>query len=356
VLKSCGQLDYKVLVLRKARSELRAWLELLRLEYQGDNFLAYFAASALGAARHPADFDAWWVALGVLDLVLAQAALELLDGYHDFHQGAHGRKDGAPVWTGGSGVLAEGRVEPRRVLAAAWSIGALACALFAVLVIGRTGMTGFSVGVLGCAAGAGWAMPPFKLSYRGVGEVLVAIVAGPLMTAQAWIVATGRLDGEAFLIGIPFGLLQFAMAMAHGIVDRESDSRAGKRTLVVRIGATLAARAHVAANLLVFASVALLIAVGAAPWPCALVLLAAPLAHSSAVSVLRAAASEHARVELARFYPPYKLLVAVGLVLAASALAGAFAVLAAAGGFLIALFALVYAPVFALLMRRWRVS
>jgi 1,4-dihydroxy-2-naphthoate polyprenyltransferase len=349
-------LDYKALVLRKARSELAAWLELLRLEYQGDNFLAYFTASALGAARHSEGFDALWVAAGVLDLVLAQAALELLDGYHDFRQGAHGRKDGAPVWTGGSGVLAEGRIEPRRALAAAWGLGALACALFAVLVIGRTGMAGFLIGAFGCAAGAGWAMPPFKLSYRGVGEVLVAVVAGPLMTAQAWVVATGRIEIEAFLIGVPFGLLQFAMAMAHGIVDRESDARAGKRTLVVRIGAPLAARLHIVANVLVFVSVAVLIGAGIAPWPCALVLVAVPLARSSATSVLGAAASPEGLARLARFYPPYRLLVAAGLGLVAASLAHAAGELAAAGSFLLVLFVLVYAPVFALLMRRWRVS
>jgi 1,4-dihydroxy-2-naphthoate octaprenyltransferase len=348
-------LDYKALVLRKARSELTAWLELLRLEYQGDNFLPYFTASALGAARHPADFDPLWVALGVLDLVLAQAALELLDGYHDFRQGAHGRKDGAPVWTGGSGVLAEGRIEPRRALGAAWLLGALACALFCVLVIGRTGTDGFWIGALGCAAGAGWAMPPFKLSYRGLGEILVAIVAGPLMTAQAWIVATGRLELDAFLIGVPFGLLQFGMAMAHGIVDSDSDARAGKRTLVVRIGSTVAARVHVVANVLVFVSIALLIRAGVVPWPGAMVLAAVPLAWASSASVLRAAASREGLARLARSYPPYKLLVATGVVLVAASLARVGGELAAAGGFLGVAFVLVYAPVFALLLRRWRV-
>jgi 1,4-dihydroxy-2-naphthoate octaprenyltransferase len=343
-------------VVRKAPERLRAWLELLRLEYQGDNLLAYFTASALALVRWPEHFSLGWVLLGVLDLVLAQAALELLDGYHDFRQGAHARKDGQPTWTGGSGVLAEGRVVPAHANFVAWTLGALAFALFLVLVTNRTGAPGLAIGAVGCIVGAGWAMPPLKLSYRGLGEVLVALVAGPLMTAQAWLVTTGRLDWEALLIGIPFGALQFGMAMAHGIVDHDADARVGKRTLVVRLGRRHAARAHVLANLALFASIGALIATGVVPWPFALVVLVAPLALTSARVVSAAASSSPARELLARSYPPYKLLVAAGLTLAALGLGSAFVARGAAGSWLAAVFVMVYAPVLVLVAGRWRVS
>jgi 1,4-dihydroxy-2-naphthoate octaprenyltransferase len=341
---------------RKVSERLRAWLELFRLEYQGDNLLAYFTASALALVRWPERFSPGWMLVGVLTLVLAQAALELLDGYHDFVQGAHARKDGKPTWTGGSGVLAEGRVDPRHANLAAWILGALAFALFVILTAERTGAPGLAIGAIGCIAGAGWAMPPLKLSYRGLGEVLVALVAGPLMTAQAWLVTAGRFDLEALWIGIPFGCLQFGMAMAHGIVDHDADARAGKRTLVVRIGRSRAAIAHLLANVALFVSVSLLIAAGIVPFAFALVAVVAPLALKSARAVRAAARSSPACELLARSYPPYKLLVAAGLALAVVGLARAWRVEGSAALWLTCVFSLFYAPVLAVLAVRWRVS
>lgn len=342
--------------MRKVRERLRAWLELLRLEYQGDNLLAYFTGSALALARFPERFSLGFVLLGVGTLVVAQAALELLDGYHDFVQGAHQRKDGKPAWTGGSGVLAEGRVAPAHAERAAWLLGGLAVCLFVVLTRERTGGAGLAIGAIGCAAGAGWAMPPLKLSYRGVGELLVALVAGPLMTAQAWLVTTGRFDVEALLVGIPFGCLQFGMAMAHGIVDHDSDARVGKRTLVVRIGRSRAALAHAISLVAFYASVSALIAMQVVPWPFALIALVAPLALRSARVVLRAAESLAARDLLARSYPPYKLLVAAGLSLTAFGLARAWGMAGPAALWLTAVFLLVYLPVLAVSSSRWRMT
>jgi 1,4-dihydroxy-2-naphthoate octaprenyltransferase len=342
--------------LRKVRERLRAWLELLRLEYQGDNLLAYFTGSALALARSPEHFSLGFVLLGVVTLVVAQAALELLDGYHDFVQGAHQRKDGKPAWTGGSGVLAEGRVAPADAQRAAWLLGGLAVCLFAVLTLRRTGGAGLLIGAIGCIAGAGWAMPPLKLSYRGFGEVIVALCAGPLMTAQAWVVTTGRFDVEALLVGIPFGCLQFGMAMAHGIVDHDSDARVGKRTLVVRIGRPLSALAHAASIVALFASVYVLIAMRVVPWPFAAIVGFAPLALTSARVVFRAAGSLAARELLARSYPPYKLLVGAGLALTTIGLGRAWGIAGSAALWLTAVFLFVYAPVFAISSSRWRTT
>jgi 1,4-dihydroxy-2-naphthoate octaprenyltransferase len=349
-------LDYNPGVFGKPRVPPRAWFQLLRLEYQGDNLLAYFAASALATARSPERFSLAWLLVGVATLILAQAALELLDGYHDFMQGAHGRKDGEPTWTGGSGVLAEGRVNAAWAERIAWALGGVACAGFLLLVWGRTGVAGFVIGTVGCFAGACWAMPPVKLSYRGLGEVVVAIVAGPLMTAQGWIVAVGELELAAFLIGVPFGLLQLAMALAHGIIDHDADARVGKNTLVVRIGRVRAARVHAWASALVFVSIVVLSSARLLPWSSLIALCAAPFALQATRLVGEAARSETARRILARSYPPYKLLVAAGIVLAASGLGSAWLSTGTAGTLLTLTFSLVYLPVFVLLVQRWRLS
>jgi 1,4-dihydroxy-2-naphthoate octaprenyltransferase len=299
---------------------LRSWLSVLRLEFQLDNLFPWFTAAAVACASGRA-LHAGWLALGTAMLVLSQAALELCDGYYDFVQGAHGRKDGAATWTGGSGVLAEGRLDPKKVQIAGFVLGAIAALLFAFVTFAWTRSGGLVVGLIGAACGAFWAMPPLKLSYRGMGEVLQGIVVGPLMAAEAWVVTTGHLDARAFVVGIPFGLVEFAMGVSHNMIDRKRDAAANKRTMVVRIGDAWAARLHALAMTLALASLAWLGATGVlAPRIFAVCALVAPIAALACVDAWRASTSDAARAELGRTFPAFRVLVATGVGAIASAL------------------------------------
>jgi 1,4-dihydroxy-2-naphthoate octaprenyltransferase len=332
------------------------WVRVLRLEYQGDNFLTWFSASAIAIAGGAA-FEPGWFLLGLGTLILAQAALELLDGYHDFVQGAHGRKrEGDQVWTGGSGVLAEGSLRPASVRRAAWICGLAACALFAALTWGRTGGAGLVIGGMGAFCGAGWAMPPFKLSYRGLGEIAQAVVAGPLMAAMAWVIAAGSFDARALAIGIPFGLLELAMALAHNMIDAEPDARAGKRTLVVRIGPRAAAIAHGIAAAGAFAAVAILVATGVLPLAALLCLTLLPMAGSTLWLVRRAAGDRRALDQLARDFPSYRLLLCFGLVLVGVLSCNGLRSGVAHAPFLLGCFVICFTPVGLTLLARRRAS
>ncbi len=297
----------------------RAWWRVLRLEFQLDSLLVWCASAAVAAWSGRSVHLAWFVA-GTLMLVLSQAALELADGYYDFVQGAHKRKDGAQTWTGGSGALAEGALQPHAVKHAAFAIGALATVLFAWITYVWTREGGLVVGVVGAVCGAFWSMPPLRLSYRGLGEVLQGLVMGPLMAAEAWVVATGQLDARAFAVGIPFGLLELAMGLSHNIVDREDDARAGKRTLVVKIGAGPAAWIAVVAVAAAVVSLVLLAGLGVLPRGAGLVaLVVLPLAVHAGRLTVRAATDARARATMGRTFPMFHVLVlAAGGTLAAS--------------------------------------
>lgn len=301
------------------RQHGRAWLRVLRLEFQLDSLLVWCASAAVAAWSGRTVYFAWF-ATGTVMLVLSQAALELADGYYDFVQGAHKRKDGAQTWTGGSGALAEGALPPRAVKHAAFAAGAVAIALFAWVTAGWTREGGLVVGVIGAFCGAFWSMPPLRLSYRGLGEVLQGVVMGPLMAAEAWVVATGHLDARAFAVGIPFGLLELAMGLSHNIVDREDDARAGKRTLVVKIGAVPASWIGAVATAAAIASLVLLAVLRVLPrGAVAVALVVLPLAFRAGRLTLRAAADSRARGVLGRTFPMFHVLVvaAGGTVIAA---------------------------------------
>ncbi len=297
-----------------SRNSVAAWVDVLRLEYQGDNLVAWFTVQALALASG-AEFSLLWLGLGLAMLITAQCAVELLDGYHDFKQGAHAPKTaGQQVWTGGSGVLAEGRLEPKSVNRAAWTLGAVAMALLATTFL-RTGLIGMLVGAIAIIASIGWAMPPLKLSYRGLGEITVAIVAGPLLAEQAWMLATGTFDTRALWIGVPFGALELSMALMHGISDRVKDAEVGKRTLIVRIGDRRAAIAHGLALAAAFGALIALVALRLLPTTSLLALAVLPLAVKSARMALKAAADRRTLDTAMHAFPAYTIHALVGVTL-----------------------------------------
>jgi 1,4-dihydroxy-2-naphthoate octaprenyltransferase len=80
--------------------------------------------------------------------------------------------------------------------------------------------------------------PPFKLAYRGVGEFLVGLNFGPVMTLGAYYVQTGSLASATvpLLASIPVGLLIAAVLWINEFPDMDADKAVGKKTLVLRLG------------------------------------------------------------------------------------------------------------------------
>ncbi len=79
-------------------------------------------------------------------------------------------------------------------------------------------------------------MPPIALSYRGLGETVIAVAYGPGLTLGSFYLQTGRLSWRAALVSlVPAGAM-FAMALANEVPDYFGDRLVGKRNLVVRAG------------------------------------------------------------------------------------------------------------------------
>jgi 1,4-dihydroxy-2-naphthoate octaprenyltransferase len=143
------------------------------------------------------------------------------------------------------------------------------------------------------------------------------------------------------------------MAMAHGVVDREDDALAGKRTFVVRTGDRAAAFWHLGA--LVAAGLFVVWAVGAAvlPRPFLCTLLLAPLGVFSASALFRVARERREVAALSRRFHAYFLHAGAGLLCLLACLASAPAsARAVLGGAFLAC----YAPVAATLYTRRRLA
>ena len=89
-----------------------------------------------------------------------------------------------------------------------------------------------------CGGGVAFSylMPPINLSYRGLGETVIAIAYGPGLTLGSFYLQTGRVSWVPVLVsGVP-GLAMFAVALANEVPDYYGDRLVGKRNLIVRLG------------------------------------------------------------------------------------------------------------------------
>jgi 1,4-dihydroxy-2-naphthoate octaprenyltransferase len=172
-------------------------------------------------------------------------------------------------------VTAGGLVPPRKVLVATWLAFAIAVAAGAYL-IALVGWELLAVGAASILAGVLYTGGPRPYGYEGLGELFVFGFFGVVAVTGSYYVQTEEVSWQALGLSVPVGLLAAAILVVNNIRDLDTDRRAGKRTLAVRLGRDRARRLFVLTVTLPFAIVVALAAIDARP-ELALALLAAPL-------------------------------------------------------------------------------
>jgi 1,4-dihydroxy-2-naphthoate octaprenyltransferase len=181
---------------------------------------------ALGAGHfHPLAFVA-----ALLGAVLIQVGTNLSNDYSDARRGADTEDRLGPVR-----VTAGGLVPPRQVLIATYvTFGlAVACGAYLVAVAGPELL---AVGAASILAGVLYTGGPRPYGYEGLGEVFVFLFFGIVAVVGSYFVQVQELPWEAFVCAVPVGLLASAILVVNNVRDLETDRRAGKRTLAVRVG------------------------------------------------------------------------------------------------------------------------
>ena len=132
-------------------------------------------------------------------------------------------------------VTAGGLVPPRQVLVATYVAFAVAV-LAGVYLIATAGWELLAVGAASILAGVLYTGGPRPYGYEGLGEVFVFLFFGVVAVAGSYFAQTEALEWEALVLAVPVGLLASAILVVNNVRDLETDRRAGKRTLAVRLG------------------------------------------------------------------------------------------------------------------------
>jgi 1,4-dihydroxy-2-naphthoate octaprenyltransferase len=162
--------------------------------------------------------------------IFIQVGTNLSNDYSDARRGADTEDRLGPVR-----VTAGGLVPPRQVLVATYvSFGAaVLCGVYLVYLAGPILL---AIGAASILAGVLYTGGPRPYGYEGLGEVFVFAFFGIVAVSGSYYVQAEQVTWEAFVLAVPVGLLASSILVVNNVRDIESDRRAGKRTLAVRLG------------------------------------------------------------------------------------------------------------------------
>ncbi|WP_076408283.1 1,4-dihydroxy-2-naphthoate polyprenyltransferase [Shewanella sp. UCD-KL12] len=166
----------------------------------------------------------------MLCALLLQIAVNLANDYFDFKSGVDTDERLGPVRVTQSGLLAPEKVRNAMVL----------CLILA-LIVGSSLIYhgGWPIAFLAAAAilGAlGYSGGPYPLASHGLGEVAAFVFFGLVAVVGSYFLQAGETSTAAWILGCAIGSLNAAIMLVNNTRDIDTDLKAGKQTLAVRIG------------------------------------------------------------------------------------------------------------------------
>jgi 1,4-dihydroxy-2-naphthoate octaprenyltransferase len=294
-------------------SGLRIWLMAARPR----TLPAAVAPVLVGtAAAVEAVDDLRWLAFAaaLVGSIFIQIGTNLANDYSDAKRGADTEDRLGPVR-----VTSAGLVAPRRVLHATWLAFAVAVAT-GVYLATVAGWVILAVGAASIAAGVLYTGGPRPYGYAGLGELFVFLFFGLVAVNGSYYVQLEELDWLPFCLSIAIGFLSTAILVVNNVRDIDTDRRAGKRTLAVRLGRERARRLYLALVLGAFAWLPIGVLVGEGPAWALIAFLALPLAAKPARAVTTATDGPSLNAALAgtgALLAAFSVLLSAGLLVAA---------------------------------------
>ncbi len=211
-----------------ASSGVRIWLMAARVRTLPASVAPVLVGTAIAGfvgVFHPLRFVA-----ALVGAIFIQVGTNLSNDYSDARRGADTEDRLGPVR-----VTAGGLVPPGRVLVATYVSFGVAVLAGAYL-IAVAGWVLLAIGAASILAGVLYTGGPRPYGYEGLGEVFVFLFFGIVAVAGSFFVQIKHLDWEAFVLAVPVGLIAAGILVVNNIRDLDTDRRAGKRTLAVRLG------------------------------------------------------------------------------------------------------------------------
>jgi len=259
-------------------------LKLYLMEVRAPFFSATIVPIILGsviAFNMTQSFNWIYFLLVLIGGIFLHAGANVINDYFDhLSQNDEINKEFVRPFTGGSRLIQEGLLTPKEVLIEAIIF------LFVGSVIGlylsyKLGWVILLIGIFGVLSATFYVFPGIILVGRGIGEALIGINFGILMTFGAYYVQTGIFSWVPIVASLPVALLITAVLYINQFQDAKADQSVGKNHLVVRLGKQQAVKGYILIMLLTYLIVVLGVVTDILPPISLIALLTLPLAFKS---------------------------------------------------------------------------
>ncbi len=213
-------------------------------------------------------FNFYWFIISLIGLYCIEIGKNAVNDLADFRSGvdqAVAPENRTPFSGGRNRVLVDGHLTIGEVI------------IIGVVMLAAGGLIGlyisfvhepalFWIGSAGLFLAVAYSLPPFQLSYRGLGELVVGLTFGPLIVSGAFVTQAHFLAWEVILVSLPIGFLVANILFINQYPDYEADMSGNKRNWVVRLGKARGLMVYIALFLLAFLSFIVLFLVTGNPF------------------------------------------------------------------------------------------
>ncbi|MDY6951607.1 MAG: prenyltransferase [Thermodesulfobacteriota bacterium] len=219
------------------KEKLGAWLRIMRLQFYPMTFIAYSLGAAV-AAGQGLSFRLHLYLFGYAYLFLLEVCTIFANELYDLPTDRINRN--ASPFNGGSRVLVEEKLGPNEVKRALFLLVCLLVPSGLLLALSCPPASRSPAMVLliaGVPLGLGYTVPPLKLCYRGMGELVVALTHSPYVIACGFVFQSGSWkDPTPWILSVPLFFAVLAAITLAGVPDHRADKRASKNTFSVLFG------------------------------------------------------------------------------------------------------------------------
>lgn len=210
--------------------------------------LAAVALSAMYSRQYNLEFNIPLAILAVIGVVFTHLSSNMLDDYFDHKRNRSDYRNvlahkGMRARIAKCSYLLEenekGEKNTMSQLFAAATIFALIAVVCGAIIFSVRGIETIYIALAAAFLGYTYSGSPLRLSYYGFGEVIIAIMFGPLLMLGVIFSITGAIPLNQFIFSIPCGLFVMNIIFTHSILDKVPDMEVGKKTLAGLINSNI---------------------------------------------------------------------------------------------------------------------
>lgn len=208
------------------------WLVITRACVFSMTAISGLIGGLLALSRGPVNWWFWLVAL--IGILLAHASNNMINDYFDYRSGSDQAED-YPRGLYSPHPIRSGWLTPTKLMNAIIVVNVIDLAIAIYL----TAMVGWGIlifAVLGFLISLFYVAEPIQLKYRGLGELGVFFIWGPLMIGGVYFAVSGYAPAWVFAASIPYGLTVTTVLIGKHIDKLAPDAKNEVHTLPVFLG------------------------------------------------------------------------------------------------------------------------